>query len=64
MGRKMTKKKLIDLLQNDSSPDNTPVNITLECTNNDECIVGEVIGVTYETKYKEITLNGTYAEEY
>jgi len=38
----MTKKELIDLLQNDNSPDDTPVNITLECTNNDECIVGEI----------------------
>ena len=61
---KMTKKELIDLLQNDSSPDGTPVNITLECTNNDECIIGEIIDVTFETRYKELTLNGTYEEEY
>ena len=60
---KMTKKELIDLLQNNNSPDNTPVNITLECTNNDECIIGKIIDVTFETRYKELNLNGTYEEK-
>lgn len=61
---KMTKKELIDLLKNDNSPDDTPVSITLDCTNNDECIIGEITDVTFETRYKELTLNGTYEEEY
>jgi len=41
----MTKKELIDLLQSyDDIPEITPINITLECTNNDECIVGNIVG--------------------
>jgi len=59
----MTKNELIKLLQNDNSPDDIVVNITLECTNNDECIVGKIIGITFEKRFKELTLNGTYEEE-
>jgi len=61
---KMTKKELIDLLQNDNSPDNTLVTIVLDCTNNDECIIAEIIDVTFDTRDKELILNGTYEEEY
>jgi len=61
---KMTKKELIILLQNDNSPDNTPLTIVLECTNNDECIIAEITNITFDTRDKELILNGTYEEEY
>jgi len=59
----MTKGELIDILQKDNSSLDTPVVIYLECTNNDTGIYGKIEELTYNNKYQELHIIGTYEED-
>jgi len=58
----MTKRELIDILQKDKSSLDTPIIIYLECANNDTEIYGKIGELTYNKKYKELSIIGTYEE--
>jgi hypothetical protein len=60
---RMTKGQLLKLLQEDNSSMDTLININLECTNNDKCIFGEIIDLTYDKRFGTLTINGTYEED-
>lgn len=62
----LTKEQLIKILQEDTSPMNTPVQIFLDCTNNDESIVGEISEqeIKYDKDFKCLFISGTYEEDY
>ena len=61
---KLTKEQLIKMLQEDKMPMNTPISIYLECTNNDNGIVGlSFDSVKYDKNFKSLLLVGTYEEE-
>jgi len=60
----MTRGELIEILQSDNHPLDTPVNIYLECTNNDAGIYGNITGLFYDKRFKNLTLDGNYEQEY
>lgn len=59
----MTKGDLLKMLQEDNSPLDTPIRIYLECTNNDAGIYGEVVELTYDKRWNQLDINGTYEED-
>ena len=60
----LIKRELIRLLQEDYSPMDTPINIYLECTNQDTGIWTEKINsIRYSQKDKCLILEGEYEED-
>lgn len=59
----MTKGDLIKMLQEDNSPLDIPINIYLECTNNDTGIYGEIEKLTYDKRFKKLNIIGEYEED-
>lgn len=61
----LTKGELIDLLQEDSMPLDTPTSLHLECTNDDESVVSTTVDtVKYDKLFKALCINGTYTDDY
>lgn len=59
----MTKGELIKILQDDPKTLDTPIEIYLECTNNDKSIIGSIVNVNFEKDFKALHLNGSYEED-
>lgn len=60
---KMTKGELIKMLQDDPKPLDTPIEVYLECTNNDKGVLGTITGLDYAKDFQALHLEGTYAED-
>lgn len=63
MTKKITKADLIKMLQEDSSPMDAPVRLSLECTNDDSSVSGEFVGVRWSKGLKALVLDGEYEED-
>jgi hypothetical protein len=60
----MTKEQLIKLLQEDKMPMNTPIQIYLDCTNDDKGILSiSVDELKYSKGFKSLMIFGTYEED-
>jgi len=60
----LSKAELIKMLQEDKSPMDTPIQVCLACTNNDENVISlSVTHIGYSKDFGCLFIEGTYEED-
>lgn len=58
----LTKRQLIQMLEEDKRPMDSEVAIYLECTNDDKGILGTITNVEYSKTFNNLMVYGEYEE--